>query len=198
MDTIPAPLFDRMEVVQLSGYTFQEKIVIAREHLLPKQLTLHGLQENSNLTCPVNIQVDDDSLLFLISHYTREAGVRNLDREIASLCRHVASCIAKSVSQSHTATETLDHSNQDSACQGSYGEVQTLSNSMLENPRLEESKESNPDMLTGSQNFTFSREFIEQVLGKTYTCSSLFFMLQFLALIDPISFPKSFIIIVFV
>ncbi len=80
---IPAPLRDRMEIIHLSGYTPNEKLAIARQFLLPKQVKAHGLTEEQ-------IAVPDDGLRQLIEGYTREAGVRNLDREVASVCRKVA------------------------------------------------------------------------------------------------------------
>jgi ATP-dependent Lon protease len=79
-DTIPRPLLDRMEVIELSGYTTTEKLHIAKTHLLPHQLIEHGLKEDQ-------IQISDDALLVLINSYTREAGVRELQRKIASICR---------------------------------------------------------------------------------------------------------------
>ncbi len=78
--TIPAPLLDRMEVIELSSYTDEEKLSIAREHLLPKQLAKHGLKKSQ-------VRVTDDALREIICCYTRESGVRNLERELASLCR---------------------------------------------------------------------------------------------------------------
>ena len=78
--TIPAPLLDRMEVIELSSYTDEEKLQIAKRHLLPKQMKKHGLQRSQ-------LRVTDDALREMISCYTRESGVRNLEREIASLCR---------------------------------------------------------------------------------------------------------------
>lgn len=87
-DTIPGPLRDRMEIIRLSGYTTEEKIGIAENYLIPKQLKEHGL--NKNL-----INISDSGLESLITQYTREAGVRNLEREIANLCRKVAKKIAE-------------------------------------------------------------------------------------------------------
>jgi ATP-dependent Lon protease len=80
---IPAPLRDRMEIIHLSGYTPNEKLAIARQFLLPKQVKAHGLNDEQ-------IAVPDEGLRQLIEGYTREAGVRNLDREVASVCRKVA------------------------------------------------------------------------------------------------------------
>ncbi|HHN65932.1 MAG TPA: endopeptidase La [Nitrospirae bacterium] len=88
VDTIPGPLRDRMEIIYLSGYTEEEKLGIARNYLLPKQLEEHGINEKI-------LTVTDSALRMLISQYTREAGVRNLEREIANLCRKVAKQIAE-------------------------------------------------------------------------------------------------------
>lgn len=83
LDTIPEPLRDRMEVVELSGYTLQEKVAIARRHLLSKQMEAHALGEN-------DLELSDEALGGLVESYTREAGVRNLEREIAAICRGLA------------------------------------------------------------------------------------------------------------
>ncbi|MEZ4265375.1 MAG: endopeptidase La [Myxococcota bacterium] len=83
VDGIPRPLLDRMEVIEVPGYTMQEKIAIARKHLLPKQLGEHGLREDQ-------MTMSDASLEMLAVNYTREAGVRNLERSIAAVCRGVA------------------------------------------------------------------------------------------------------------
>ncbi|MHB8880063.1 MAG: endopeptidase La [Thermodesulfovibrionales bacterium] len=87
-DPIPGPLRDRMEIIYLSGYTSEEKLGIALKYLLPKQLEEHGLTKKI-------LEITDAALLLLISQYTREAGVRNLEREIANLCRKVAKRIAE-------------------------------------------------------------------------------------------------------
>ena len=87
LDTIPGPLLDRMDVIQLSGYTHEEKLGIARRYLVPKQLGEHGLTK-SQLTIP------DRMLRLVVTEYTREAGVRNLERQIAALCRKAATQIA--------------------------------------------------------------------------------------------------------
>ena len=83
LHTIPQPLQDRMEVLRLPGYTEREKVEIAKRHLTLKQVKSHGLR-------PENISFTDDALQEIIRRYTREAGVRNMEREISSICRKVA------------------------------------------------------------------------------------------------------------
>jgi ATP-dependent Lon protease len=79
---IPAPLLDRMEVIRLAGYTEDEKVSIAEQYLVPKQIVLNGLNNNE-------IHISEGAIREIIRHYTREAGVRNLERDIASVCRKV-------------------------------------------------------------------------------------------------------------
>jgi len=81
--TIPGPLLDRMEMITIAGYTEEEKLHIALGHLIPRQLKEHGLKKSQ-------LRFQNDAILFLIRRYTREAGVRNLERRIASLCRKAA------------------------------------------------------------------------------------------------------------
>ncbi|MGH9396241.1 MAG: endopeptidase La [Terriglobia bacterium] len=89
LDTIPPALLDRMEVLELQGYTEQEKIEIAFRHLIPKQTEAHGITNEEQ------IEFTREGLSFVIQHYTREAGVRNLERELATLCRKQARRIAE-------------------------------------------------------------------------------------------------------
>jgi len=89
LQTIPAPLQDRMEVIRIAGYTEPEKLQIAKKYLIAKQVEANGLK-------PENIAFTQGALLKIIRQYTREAGVRNLDREIASICRKVAKEIVNS------------------------------------------------------------------------------------------------------
>jgi len=88
LDTIPGPLRDRMEIVRLSGYTAEEKVVIARGHLIPRQLLQNGLSDAA-------ITLDDAGLNLVIDGYTREAGVRSLEREIGAVMRSVAVRVAE-------------------------------------------------------------------------------------------------------
>jgi ATP-dependent Lon protease len=83
LDSVAAPLQDRMEVIQLSGYTDREKLAIARRHLLPRQMAEHGIPDDA-------FTIDDGTLLRLIRGWTREAGVRQLERTLAAVCRKVA------------------------------------------------------------------------------------------------------------
>jgi ATP-dependent Lon protease len=88
LDTIPGPLLDRMDVIQLSGYTEEEKLGIAKRYLLPKQLGLHGLSKRQ-------LKVPDKVLRTIIREHTREAGVRNLERRLADVCRKAATQVAR-------------------------------------------------------------------------------------------------------
>jgi ATP-dependent Lon protease len=87
LDTIPPPLRDRMEIIELPGYTEEEKLMIAKRYLIPEQLEDHGLTDDL-------LTLEDDAIRVIIRSYTREAGVRNLEREIASVCRGVAKEVA--------------------------------------------------------------------------------------------------------
>lgn len=87
LDTIPAPLRDRMEIIELTSYTREEKFQIAKRHLVQKQLDAHGLK-------PVQCRISDDVLYEMIDFYTKEAGVRNLERTIGTICRKTAKSIA--------------------------------------------------------------------------------------------------------
>ncbi|GAA4704897.1 endopeptidase La [Brevibacillus fulvus] len=86
LDTIPRPLLDRMEVIHIAGYTELEKLHIFQDYLLPKQIEEHGLSKDK-------LKVNEDAMMKIIRQYTREAGVRNLNREAANLCRKAAKLI---------------------------------------------------------------------------------------------------------
>ncbi|MFA7347748.1 MAG: endopeptidase La [Desulfurivibrionaceae bacterium] len=100
LDNIPVPLRDRMEVIELSGYTHDEKLNIAKRHLLPKQLEAHALSDN-------DLKIDDQAIRMIIRSYTREAGVRNLERKLAAVCRGVA----KEIVTGKTGTTLVDKAN---------------------------------------------------------------------------------------
>jgi ATP-dependent Lon protease len=100
LDNIPGPLRDRMEVIELSGYTQDEKLNIAKRHLLPKQLEAHALSND-------DLKIDDQAIRAMIRSYTREAGVRNLERKLAAVCRGVA----KEIVTGKTGTTLVDATN---------------------------------------------------------------------------------------
>jgi ATP-dependent Lon protease len=95
LETIPPPLLDRMDVIQLSGYTEDEKVGIARKYLVPKQLEAHGLD-------PEKVTLTEGALRTVIREYTREAGVRNLERQIAALARKAARRVAEGKARGST------------------------------------------------------------------------------------------------
>ena len=101
LDTVPAPLRDRMEVIHLAGYTEEEKIGIAQQHLVPKQAREHGLTAGTDVT------FTDAALRILCRGYTREAGVRSLEREIATICRKIARRRGEGDRESVTVTPDL-------------------------------------------------------------------------------------------
>ena len=84
---IPGPLLDRMEVIRIPGYTEDEKLSIARKYLVPKQIKVNGLKDGE-------MSISDEAILDVIRYYTREAGVRAMEREIAKICRKVVKRIA--------------------------------------------------------------------------------------------------------
>jgi len=86
LENIPAALRDRMEVIQISGYTESDKLLIAKKHLISRQVEANGLK-------PEQISFTDEGIKYIISHYTREAGLRNLEREVGSVCRKVAKMV---------------------------------------------------------------------------------------------------------
>lgn len=94
IETIPVPLLDRMEVIRISGYTENEKVQIAKNYLIPRQLKENGL-------LPGEIKIDDEAIRSIIRLYTREAGVRNLEREIGAVCRKIATQITENSEVNH-------------------------------------------------------------------------------------------------
>ncbi len=102
LETIPGPLRDRMEVIRIPGYTMQEKLVIARRFLLPRQIKENGLAAK-------DVLMDDSVMQAVIEGYTREAGLRNLEREVGSICRKLARRKAEGTKGPFIVTETLVH-----------------------------------------------------------------------------------------
>ncbi len=102
LENIPPALQDRLEIIQLSSYTDAEKVNIAREHLVPKQLKENGLT-------PEQLHISDDMLLYLVRYYTREAGVRQLERTIAAIARKTVLAILKDGKESITLDKDLIH-----------------------------------------------------------------------------------------
>ncbi|WP_297236551.1 endopeptidase La [uncultured Faecalicoccus sp.] len=102
LENIPPALRDRLEIIELSSYTDIEKINIAREHLLPKQLTENGLK-------PSQLKINDKMMLYLIRYYTREAGVRQLERTIATICRKTVLAILKDGKRNISLNKKLIH-----------------------------------------------------------------------------------------
>ena len=102
LENIPPALRDRLEIIELSSYTDAEKVHIAKDHLVPKQIELNGLKASQ-------LKIDDDMLLYLIRYYTREAGVRSLERTIATICRKTVLAILKNNKRSIKLTKKLVH-----------------------------------------------------------------------------------------
>ncbi len=102
LDPVPPALKDRMEVLELPGYTEEEKLMIARQFLIPKERFEHGLTED-------NIEFEDEALRVIIRSYTRESGVRNLEREIAAVCRAVAKDVAQDKTEKQIVTAESVH-----------------------------------------------------------------------------------------
>jgi ATP-dependent Lon protease len=102
LDTIPSALRDRMEIIQLAGYTEEEKFFISKKYTIPKQITENGIKENL-------IDFTDDSIRTIVSQYTREAGLRNLERNIATVCRKTARLVAEGKSEKTLITSEQVH-----------------------------------------------------------------------------------------
>src|ERR1044072_888951 len=101
-ETIPGPLLDRMEVIRFDGYTVAEKVAIARDYLWPRQRERNGLREDE-------VTVSDDMLKTVVSEYTREAGVRQLERELGTILRKTATRIASGKAEAPVAVELELH-----------------------------------------------------------------------------------------
>ncbi len=152
---IPGPLLDRMEVIRLPGYTEEEKMNIASRYLVPKQRDNNGLNENE-------IEIPDETLLDLIRHYTREAGVRGLEREIAKICRKVV----KEKSMEETAEKPQQ-------AKGNKTAKTTAKDSKAKNSLKEKTNDSVARVTTetlehyaGVQKFDFGKADAEDVIGQ--------------------------------
>ncbi|MEI6512425.1 MAG: endopeptidase La [bacterium] len=100
LETVPPPLRDRMEIIEISGYTDFEKLHIAKQHIIPKQMTEHGLTEEQVIW-------NDDAVLFMSRRYTRESGVRNLERTVAAVCRKITRKYAEGLVEEVTVTPAV-------------------------------------------------------------------------------------------
>jgi ATP-dependent Lon protease len=122
---IPRPLLDRMEVITIPGYTINEKLHIAERHLLPKQTELHGLNKGQ-------LEMGRDSIRGLIQGYTREAGVRNLEREIAGLCRKVAHQIVRKMGKNQQAASLKEKDKKKRKASDFNGEKVEITEALME------------------------------------------------------------------
>src|ERR1700723_1096854 len=102
LDTVPEPLRDRMEIIELTGYTEEEKVNIAFRYLIPRQIKENGIKEE-------NIEFPDESIGYIVRHYTREAGVRKLEQQIGTLCRKQARRIAEGITEKLVVTPQVIH-----------------------------------------------------------------------------------------
>jgi ATP-dependent Lon protease len=143
---IPAPLLDRMEVIRIPGYTEEEKINIALRYLLPKQIKANGLKEEE-------VKVSEDAIRDIIRYYTRESGVRNLEREISKICRKVVKELTLKADK-NKAAKTQEKSAEDVAVKG----AKRKTGQMLVNGK-------NLDQYLGVQKFTFGRAELQNEVG---------------------------------
>jgi ATP-dependent Lon protease len=102
LETIPGPLLDRMEIIQIAGYTEREKLAIACNYLIPRQLRENGLR-------PGEVEFSDEAIQTVIREYTREAGVRNLEREIGAICRKVVTRLSEGNDEAHQISSDKVH-----------------------------------------------------------------------------------------
>jgi ATP-dependent Lon protease len=140
-DTIPGPLLDRMETIRFDGYTSEEKLAIAKGYLWPRQRDRNGLRKGE-------VEIDDDVLKTIISEYTREAGVRNLERELGTVLRKTATKIASAQSK---AEQTDGQPQSDGAGKGESVEQSPAASNNGKVPAADTEKRANADTETGKQ-----------------------------------------------
>jgi len=166
ISTIPAPLLDRMEVIEVPGYSLHEKVQIAMRHLIAKQMERHGITEE-------HIQFSEEAVQQILEGYTREAGVRQLDREIAACCRYVAVKVA----EARDRFKALEHAEKERALSPPDDDGQEHSPSRPENGSVKVAGEFDKDVpevsdkpegplqLSGFEPYKLNREVIKQILG---------------------------------
>ena len=155
-EKIPRPLLDRMELIYVTGYTLQEKIMIARRHLIPQALTKNALNVGT-------LNVSDENLQYLIESYTREAGVRGLFKAIDALCRHVAVSMVKYTEGHDISRDIRVHG--DEAVSGNQDSEEHLMPSSSANHFHQDTQEYDEDSSTLHFQMSFDRNTIEKVLG---------------------------------
>jgi len=167
VSTIPAPLLDRMELIEVPGYSMHEKVQIAIRHLVPKQMERHGITEE-------HIQFSEEAVQQILEGYTREAGVRQLDREIAACCRYVAVRVAEARDRfrEHEQAEkerALSPPDDDGhEYPPSRPEVAASNSKVATGGDLDQAEEPHPEgplQLLGFETYKLSRETIKQILG---------------------------------
>jgi len=168
VSTIPAPLLDRMELIEVPGYSLHEKVQIAMRHLVAKQMERHGITDE-------HIQFSEESIIQILEGYTREAGVRQLDREVAACCRYVAVKVA----EARDRFKEHDQAEKEKALSSPDANGKAVPPSRPEAPAsisadatVDDTTESNSDpqpearmQLMGFETFKLNREVIKTILG---------------------------------
>ncbi len=156
LDPIPDPLRDRMEIIEIGGYTEDEKLGIARGFLLPKQRKFHGLHDDQ-------LTITDTAIMKLVHEYTREAGVRNLERELANLCRKVARKVAESADEQTVHAEQSDQDGQNG--QETFDKEPSDTDKPQDDAHNGQSSDKQDEQQTLSMTFTVEENDIASYLG---------------------------------